>query len=326
MAQDALRSLIRPALLAGAAFLFWLLPLTASAETLEDLHLEAKRLEVERNRLDQEASDLRDWLQRFREREQKYGEDVQNHDIYFVEPTQLLAGVQIQGPKKVLVGGDGSRLLLRVNETQLEDIALQLALIESVGSKPSGDATRLSFLDFFSTYTQFMHQLKLENSELKEDPGSWYISSIRRQITAIQEVLEATTAAAEGVAEKLSRVQERRAAMMRGEVPQVSEPFTPVEIKLVAGSWRFGRSRNSGRSVDEFLCDIVLTTEYVEGKGYRLRSNHPNESYWDLDGNDIVFFNDQATPSTRFARVGINHYEGKFLLDPSADAVHYLKK
>jgi len=60
--------------------------------------------------------------------------------------------------------------------------------------------------------------------------------------------------------------------------------------------------------------------------GYRLKSNHPNESFWDVDGDDIVFKNDRGTPSTRFSRKGINHYEGQYLLDTSVGVTHYLKK
>ncbi|MBP1599513.1 MAG: hypothetical protein H6Q05_4890, partial [Acidobacteria bacterium] len=312
MMQDLSRSLAKKALFAGFAFAFAFLPLAAASATLEDLDIEARGLEEERNRLYEQARLLRESLQRSKERAKRYAEDVRDESIYFVEvgspwnvTRQGRAALSMQVPKEGTIAVGKMVVRLRLSESQVEELAQQLAMGELEETKFTGDAGRSSWR-FFETYMQWMHQLKLASSELKGDLEDSNV----RSVAWLERELGATTAAEEEVAEKLSRVLERRAAMTRGEIPQHDEFFVPVAIKLVAGSWNFGRSQNLGNPVDEFLCNIVLSTDYVDGKGYRLQSNHPNESYWNLDGESIVFFNDQGTPSTRFYRVGINHYQG----------------
>lgn len=123
------------------------------------------------------------------------------------------------------------------------------------------------------------------------------------------------------------------------QTPAIIEQKLPKEIKpaskkptgniaSLAGSWSFGRSKHYGKTVHEHLCDLVLTDHLVAGKGYKIKSCHPNESYWILEGKILLFIALDGTVTTRFTEVKPNYWEGTYVgsAHSTEGVVHYLKK
>jgi hypothetical protein len=104
-------------------------------------------------------------------------------------------------------------------------------------------------------------------------------------------------------------------------------PYPPgnAAIRPLLGSWQFGRSQYHFKPVNIHLCTIKLTSRWVPGRGYALKACHANESYWNLTGANLVFYDRNGRASTRFSRTGPNSWQGRFLLAPGDGTVHYLR-
>lgn len=92
------------------------------------------------------------------------------------------------------------------------------------------------------------------------------------------------------------------------------------------GKWDFGRTVYGNRPVNQRLCNVTLTNQFVRGLGYRINSCHGNESYWSLEGQQLVFRAADGRVSTRFNRDASGNWEGAFVLDPNAGVRHYLRR
>ena len=114
------------------------------------------------------------------------------------------------------------------------------------------------------------------------------------------------------------------------EAPKQKEPKAdtsiPEAVRRLAGTWRFGRSQLTYIPVDQFICNIVLTTDYIAGVGYRLIGIHENESFWEVHGERIIFKSINGAISTTFSPKGINRYEGPFEMLPLLGVRHYLRR
>jgi hypothetical protein len=97
----------------------------------------------------------------------------------------------------------------------------------------------------------------------------------------------------------------------------------------VVGDWTFGRSKEHGKAVDIPLCNLVLTENLVPGKGYEIRSCHANESYWELEGDTLLFRHRDGTVTTSFKEVKPGYWEGPYFVHPDVPlegVTHYLRR
>jgi len=111
--------------------------------------------------------------------------------------------------------------------------------------------------------------------------------------------------------------------------PEESTKNKPVgNIASLIGSWEFGRSKHYGKPVQEHLCNLTLIDEFVEGIGYKIKSCHPNESYWVLEGKTLLFVAQDGTITTKFTQVRPNYWRGAYVgsAHSSEDLLHYLKR
>ncbi|SFV52820.1 hypothetical protein MNB_SV-6-1431 [hydrothermal vent metagenome] len=101
-----------------------------------------------------------------------------------------------------------------------------------------------------------------------------------------------------------------------------------IKPSSLVGRWSFGRSVHYGKSVDEHLCDLTLTSELVEGVGYKIKSCHPNESYWILEGERLLFVAQDKTVTTKFIQVEPDYWEGAYIgnIHSNEKIMHYLKR
>jgi len=212
-----------------------------------------------------------------------------------------------------------SGILLSVSREQLADLAYVLALRDLVSrgddnkpihGDPEDEQPEYIFwlahlMDLSNAYARFvkLDLIPVKNKELVE-------------IATRLEVLNA----------REKELSDRLVELRKGKKPGAAASSIPEAVQKVAGTWKFGRCKRDNKDVNEFICNIGLTTEYVAGKGYKLSSNHANESFWELQGADILFKNDKGAVSTTFSPSGKDGYEGPFELDSKVGVRHYLRR
>ena len=104
------------------------------------------------------------------------------------------------------------------------------------------------------------------------------------------------------------------------------KPPTNSLVASLVGKWQFGRTLNRNQPTNQHLCALTLTDQFVPGKGYRINACHPNESYWNIEGDELVFRASDGRVSSRFSRSYDGSWEGPYVLNPSAGVRHYLRK
>lgn len=90
-------------------------------------------------------------------------------------------------------------------------------------------------------------------------------------------------------------------------------------LEAYLGVWSFGRE-NEGE-----LCKVNLTNRRGN-YGLVLEACHPNESFWEIHGNQLLFRDAGGTVSTSFTLQRTNYWSGPYLLEPSPNIVHYLTR
>lgn len=213
-----------------------------------------------------------------------------------------------------------SGILLSVSKEQLTELAYVLALRDLLAR---GDDNKPIHGDPESEdpeYHFWLSHLMNLSEAYKRFVQTDRIPVANKELVEIATRLESLNA-------REKELSDRLVELRKGKKPgAIATSPIPEAVQKVAGTWKFGRCKRDNKDVNEFICDIGLTTQYVAGKGYKLSSNHANESFWELQGADIIFKNDKGTVSTTFSPSGTNGYEGPFELDPKVGVRHYLRK
>jgi ankyrin repeat protein len=101
------------------------------------------------------------------------------------------------------------------------------------------------------------------------------------------------------------------------ETASKSKTSGGVDSDLV-GPWKFGRVNGP------FLCNINLTSAKGEF-GNIIKSCHPNESFWLLENEELVFLNKNGKAMSRFRKEKEkNYWQGPYL--PDSRITHYIKR
>ncbi len=212
-----------------------------------------------------------------------------------------------------------SGILLSVSKEQLADLAYVLALRDAMArgddDKPIRGNPESEDPEYHFWLSHLMNLSEAYRSFVKTDR----IPVANKELVEIATRLEALNA-------REKELSDRLVELRKGKKPGAAGAAVPEAVQKVAGTWKFGRCKRDNKDVNEFICNIGLTTQYVAGKGYKLSSNHVNESFWELQGADIIFKNDKGTVSTTFSPNGTNGYEGPFELDSRVGVRHYLRK
>ncbi|MFC1680850.1 hypothetical protein ACFL1S_03525, partial [Pseudomonadota bacterium] len=85
------------------------------------------------------------------------------------------------------------------------------------------------------------------------------------------------------------------------------------------GPWYFGRVNGP------LLCNINLTGDR-SGYGYTIQSCNPNESFWELRGQELYFMRNDGFVTTIFRRQSEDYWVGPYLGDPAANITHYISR
>ena len=96
----------------------------------------------------------------------------------------------------------------------------------------------------------------------------------------------------------------------------------PPAIAALAGSWELGRQRGTRDNPTGKLCQITLTLQ-VGPFGNRITACDPNESYWGLEGDSLIFKDAQGQATTTFRKMGATRWQGPFAVPPT---VHYISR
>ncbi len=162
--------------------------------------------------------------------------------------------------------------------------------------------------DIDSEIEDFIRELNIEHSsmqrKLKNDLGT-----IRGNIKAVNKDIDRL---------------KMKMAQLRGP-----------NVKSLKGSWEFGRKtgpKDKGLDKAHIIGTVTLTLDkvdhgYIIGGPYR----HDNESFWDLEGNTLLFKHKDGTVTTSFSSndADWNSWEGSYLpnKEPKVQGViHYLKR
>jgi hypothetical protein len=96
----------------------------------------------------------------------------------------------------------------------------------------------------------------------------------------------------------------------------------PAAVAAVAGTWEFGRQRGTLDHRAGKLCQVTLTLQ-TGPFGNRIMACDANESYWSLEGDKLIFKNEQGQATTTFLKTNANQWEGPFVVPPT---VHYISR
>ena len=77
----------------------------------------------------------------------------------------------------------------------------------------------------------------------------------------------------------------------------------------LAGTWKFGRVGGA------LLCNVTLTLTPGQ-HGYVLSACHANESFWKLDGQDLLFLHADGAVTSRLSRVDAQYWDGPYIPHP----------
>ena len=88
----------------------------------------------------------------------------------------------------------------------------------------------------------------------------------------------------------------------------ISHELRQLDLEVIGKIWQFRRPR-------PYPIDIRL---FPDGS---IESDHPNETFWGWEGDQLVFYDAARSPTTRF-RLGKDHdaritWSGPFLADPT---------
>ena len=87
----------------------------------------------------------------------------------------------------------------------------------------------------------------------------------------------------------------------------------------LAGTWEFGRADGT------VLCTITLGGE-AGAHGKVIRACHPNESFWTLEGDVLVFLDSSGRVTSRLSRAREGDWTGPYVLEPQRRITHYIRR
>lgn len=104
-----------------------------------------------------------------------------------------------------------------------------------------------------------------------------------------------------------------------GRTGSGSESLGPAPQGFV-GQWEFGRVLPRR----ERLCTLHLTGDRG-AHGYVIKGCNPNESFWRVEGQELIFLNKAGVVTSRLRAESQNRWVGPYVLDPKAGITHYLQ-
>jgi hypothetical protein len=278
---------------------------------------------LEDRTLSGELEAVRNKIRTLEERDDRI-QDQLKHYYQIVDPTSFVLDLSrdYTSPKydpENFVVDQKNCFILCISEKQLTELAYTLAWRDFFARGDDGLPVRGDPKLDSPEFTYWLAHLTDLSQGLKP-----YVRSL---IPAKNKELAEVATRIEALNAREKELSDRLVELRKGKKPGAgTDSAIPDDVRNVAGTWKFGRCQAFGKDVDDFLCNIVLTTNYVAGKGYKLTSNHVNESFWELQGDNIIFKNDKGTTSTTFKPNGKDSYEGKYELDPKVEVMHYLRK
>jgi DUF1680 family protein len=96
--------------------------------------------------------------------------------------------------------------------------------------------------------------------------------------------------------------------------PSVRHLLSEVDLGIVNKTWQFRRQERTGKTV------LLRAIRLLDGGGFDAPT-HPNEHRWAMEGETLVFYAANGSPSTRFTSIrmqnGRAEWRGAFLFDTS---------
>jgi len=92
--------------------------------------------------------------------------------------------------------------------------------------------------------------------------------------------------------------------------------------KTLLGIWYFGRMFHYIKDEQEFLCNLTLTDELFDKKGYKIKSCNSDTSYWRLDGETLFFMDTIGATTVKFNKAGSDYWKSNYV----GRFTYYLKR
>ncbi len=83
--------------------------------------------------------------------------------------------------------------------------------------------------------------------------------------------------------------------------------------KVLLGFWSFGRIFHYIKDEQEFLCNLTLTDEFVDKKGYKIKSCNSDASYWRLDGETLLFKDTIGATTIKFNKIEPDYWKSNYI-------------